>query len=96
MSISLFLPVKVPKLPKSPQVFHAFGVYVILLIGYQYAFHCWNYFSCMVRFLAIAESNKFPYKPIILKSYRLSLNYTSKIDLFSKLDIFKLNQKKLL
>lgn len=41
-------------------------------------------------FVAITISNYFPYIPIILKSYRLSLIYASKFNLL-KIEIFEVN-----
>lgn len=44
-------------------------------------------------FLVISVSNKFIYKPVILESYRLLPMYTSRIGLFSLLEIFEVNMK---
>lgn len=35
--------------------------------------------SCLVQFFSIKVSNNFPYKPIMLESYRLLPIYTSRI-----------------
>lgn len=42
-------------------------------------------------FVVVTVSNNFPYKAIILESYRLLPIYTSRISLLSKLEILKVN-----
>lgn len=68
------------------------NIFRCLFFFFSYKAHKGSYKAARSDFLAVTVSNNFQYKKIVLESYRLSPVYTSKINLLSKLKIFKVTK----